>query len=134
MEIMERLVVLLIPIGICVVLPIAAIWLIVRCVMHRTEKRAAIMMAAIERDADLNIGNIQFGNTKSPAERLLIKLMCGLMLLFAGVAVLMLLIFLPYIDFASDVVILIAISSAVLAALGIALIITYFVGKKLLNE
>lgn len=126
--------IMLVPIGICVVLPIASIWLIVRCVMHRTEKRAAIMMAAIERNADLNIGELQFGNTKSPAERLLTKLMCGLMLLFVGAALMVSLIFLPYIDYASDVVTLIIMSGAVLSALGIALIVTYFVGKKLLNK
>jgi hypothetical protein len=131
---MEWLVALLIPIGICVVLPILTIWLIARCVMHRNEKKAALMMAAIERNAELNIGDLQFGNAKSPAERLLTKLMCGLMLLFAGAAVMMSLIFLPYIDFASDVVILIIMSGAVLSALGIALIVTYFVGRKLLNK
>jgi hypothetical protein len=102
--------------------------------MHRNEKKAALMMAAIERNAELNIGDLQFGNAKSPAERLLTKLMCGLMLLFVGVAVMVSLIFLPYIDYASDVVILIIMSGAVLSALGIALIVTYFVGRKLLNK
>jgi hypothetical protein len=56
------------------------------------------------------------------------------MLLFAGAAVMVSLIFLPYIDYASDVVILIIMSGAVLSALGIALIVTYFVGRKLLNK
>lgn len=51
---MDELVSILIPISICVVLPVAVAWIYFRASMNSDNKRAEVLMKAIETNKDIN--------------------------------------------------------------------------------
>lgn len=55
MDFIEELISVSIPIGICVILPITIVWLDLRHKKHESDNRTGIILAAIEKNPDMNI-------------------------------------------------------------------------------
>lgn len=120
--------------GICVVLPIAIVWLINRRKTNETNRRAEIMLKAIEAGStvDLNLFKEQ-QEQKSIKEKLLDRLtaawvstLVGLPIIAFGISMYCLL------DNPAAGVLMIAGIGGIILAIGIALFGVYFAGKKLL--
>lgn len=120
----------LIPIGICVVLPVMIVWLVMRRRQHEMDRKTEVMLKAIEAgakiDADFFTGHQEALTIK---ERLLKRLtsacvtsLLGLFMLVGGVL------------FGEGMGWDMFVPGGVLLAIGIALFIVYFVGKKMLAK
>ena len=84
---MEEIVALLIPICICVVLPVMIVWLVTRARTKRTEKKMDVLMKAIENGAEVDQNmfvETTEGKPKSVKMELLNKLGTGVMLSLMG--------------------------------------------------
>lgn len=128
----------LIPIGICVVLPIMIVWLNNRKSQHETDRKTEVMLKAIEAGAkiDEEFFRGQQGNV-TVKERLLKRLtsacvtsLLGLFMLVGGIL---------YgermgWDLLDGPGSILAIPGGVLLAIGVALFIVFFVGKKMLAK
>ena len=118
----------LVPISICCVLPIMVVWLIVRRKMNETNQRTQIVLAAIEKNPEMDIEEIMKKISPKPKllkEKLLTKLLCGTLAIA----------WLGWIGgggsndpFAACCFGLIALG------VGIAFLVNYFVGKKMLAK
>ena len=84
---MEEIIALLIPICICVVLPVMIVWLVTRAWTRRTEKKMDVLMKAIENGAEVDpdmFVKATAGKPKSVKMELLNKLGTGVMLSLMG--------------------------------------------------
>ena len=128
----------LIPICICVVLPSLIIWLIGRVKQNETNRKAEIMLKALDNGAkiDSDFFKSSSGN-KTIKERLLGRLTGACVTGLIGIAVLAVAIYMRCtLDWAKndDVVITITMLGGILFAVGVALFIVYFCGKKMLAK
>ena len=123
---------LLIPIGICVVLPVLIVWLVTRARQNETNRKAEIMLKAIE--AGVPVDMTQFETVrKSPKtikQDLLGNFTGGCICTLMGIAFLVL----GALDVVSFGSYFMPTSGGVLLAVGIGLLISYFVGKKSLAK
>lgn len=122
---------ILVPISVCVVLPIVVVSLTLRQKMNRDNVRKDIILAALEKNADVDVeALVRKMNTpdKLLKEKLLKKLQWGCIFTIVGIG---LLIF-TFTTYRDDVLPFTAISSFISLGLGISFIINYFVGKKML--
>ena len=129
----------LIPIFICVVLPVAIVWLVARTKQNETNRKAEIMLKAIEAGTpvDLDMFKSDAKVSKTIKQDLLEKLNGACITTFMGVAFLTLGILRVVItDFGRSTFHnkFWLPAGGVLLAVGIGLFITYFVGKKMLAK
>ena len=120
------------------VLPIYAIWQVVRRHMNDTDKRTQIVLAAIEKNPDMDIEELIkkiSPKKKLLKEKLLAKLLWGSIIAFVGIGVLGCTAMWDIVGGAnpSSLAKLYVIGSITLA-IGIAFLVNYFVGKKLLAK
>ncbi len=137
----ETLVNFALPVFICVVLPIMVVWLVARTRQHETDRKAEIMLKAIESGVPVDM--TQFEPAKKPKapksikQELLDKLngACVTSLMGAGFLTLGIL-RVVLTDFGRNTFInkFWLPAGAVLLAVGIGLFISYFVGKKMLAK
>ena len=128
----------LIPICICVVLPSLIIWLIGRVKQNETNRKAEIMLKALDNGAkiDSDFFKSSSGN-KTIKERLLGRLTGACITGLLGVAVLAVAIYMGRTlnwQTNDDVIITVTMIGGILLAIGIALFIVYFSGKKMLSK
>ena len=84
---MEGTIALLIPICICVVLPVMVVWLITRAMTRKTEKKMDVLVKAIENGVEINsdlLIEATEGKPKSVKMELVNKLGTGVMLSLMG--------------------------------------------------
>lgn len=119
-------------IGICVLLPIVIVWLINRRRTNETNRRAEILLKAIEAGSTVDLNLFQEPQ-KSIKEKLLDRLtaawvstLVGLPIIAFGISMYCLL------DNPAAGVLMIAGIGGIILAIGIALFGVYFAGKKLL--
>lgn len=77
----------IVPIGICVILPIIIVWLIMRHKTNETNRRTEVLLAAIEKNPDMDMEDfIRKMNlkTKTTKERLMSRLLWGLVFIAIG--------------------------------------------------
>jgi len=126
---------ILIPIGICVVLPIIVVWLNTRKSQNETNKKTEIMLKAIEAGAtiDTDLFKTQLTPAKTIKEKLLARLTAACVVSAIGLSVCITTLILSYIGGVptQDIQVFIFIGGIILAV-GIALFIVYFVGKRML--
>jgi hypothetical protein len=133
----EEFMVALISIGVCVALPVLVVWLNMRAQMNKDNANKAVLLAAIEKDSALDVE--QFINKLSPRkkllkEKLLSKLLWAIICMIVGVAVIAIGIYLTATakyDFDAAVWYFVG---GTLLAVGIACLVTFFVGKKMLAK
>ena len=136
---MTDIVELLIPIAICVILPVMIVWLVMRARQNGTNKKTEIMLKAIESGATIDADIFKTESRQKPKtikEKLLGRLTGALVTGLLGVALLIVGIAAGAKtgwDMNEDLMALI-ISGGILFAIGIALYVVYSVGKKMLAK
>ena len=133
---------ILIPIGICVVLPVMIVWLINRTSQNETNRKTGIMLKAIESgatiDADFFKAQQEQKGPRIIKERLLRRLTGGCVFTLMGVA--FALIGLVNRSMMTDICMsnyaftMPYILGGIFFSIGVALLIVFFVGKKMLAK
>lgn len=125
--------------GIFVVLPVIIVALVTRAITNATNKRAEIALAAIEKNSDVNLEEF-FKKMNPPRrsikERLLDKLLWGCIftLFGAGIYVAILVYHMNVEDFNRDMFIGLSFIAVPSLGVGLAFLINYYVGRKVLKE
>ena len=125
------LVELLIPLGVAVVLPITIVAIVFKSVLASERNRKEIILAALEKNPNLTVEALVKRMKKSEKlikEKLLAKLQRGCLCCLMGVA-LVLLYFFPSVQ--NEFLIF---AGAALIAVGIAFLVGYFVGRRMLAQ
>lgn len=125
------LVELLIPLGVAVVLPIAIVAIVFKSVLASDRNRKEIILAALEKNPNLNVEDLVKRMKKSEKlikEKLLAKLQRGCLCCLMGVALVLLYFFLSV---QNEFLI---ITGVALIAIGIAFLVGYFVGRRMLAQ
>ena len=137
-EIVDILAMVLVFGGVCIALPLIVLWMTNKRKNHEIDKKTEILMALLEKNPDLDPAEVldkldmsSEDGKKSLKERLLEKLLGGCICTLTGIVLffthLFGFVFLG--DKTTGVV-----GGGVLTAIGIALIIHYFVSKKMLQS
>ena len=135
---MEDLVALLIPIAIGCVLPIMVVWLAIRQSMNETDQRTQIVLAAIEKNPDMDIEELMkkiSPKKKLLKEKLLAKLLWGSIITFLGVALIGFSIVQAFVGGMPTAALQqFSLIGAVLSGIGIAFLVNYYIGKRMLAK
>ena len=126
------LVQILVPIGVAVVLPIAIVAIVFRSALASERNRKEIVLAVLEKNPDIDVEQLMKNLKKSEKlikEKLLARLERGCLCCLMGVAF-MLLYFLLGVQ-SEDLIVVVG---AALIAIGIAFLISYFVGRRMLAK
>ena len=137
-DFMEIFMIIIIVIGVCVVLPLLIIWLVNKRKSHEIDKKTEILKALLEKNPDFDpvevmnkLNMSQDSSKKSLKQSLLEKLLNGCICMLVGLVIFFThyygMIFLG--SKAMGIV-----GGGVLAAVGIAFIIYYFVSKNALRN
>ena len=135
---MKELVVILVPIACGCILPIVAIWMGIRKKMNETNTRTQIVLAAIEKNPNMDIEELM--EKISPKkellkEKLLTKLLWGCLTAMLGIGLIGFGVYLNVTALGgSDDPLTSVCFGLILLGVGIALLVNYFVGKKMLAK
>lgn len=127
----DALVEILIPIGVAVVLPVAIVAIVFKSALASDRNRKEIILAALEKNPNLDVEDLVKRMKKSNKlikEKLLARLERGCLCCLMGVAFVLLYFFLSV---QNEFLI---ITGAALIAVGIAFLISYFVGRRMLAK
>ena len=126
---------IIVPIGICVVLPVMLVWLITRVRRNEIDKKTEVMLKAIESGATIDSDFFKEApkKRKSTKERLLNRLICGCAASIIGAALTAIGI-IPWMTLEDDTFAPLLIFGGISLAVGIALFIGFFVGRKMLAK
>ena len=125
------LVAILVPLGVAVALPVCIVSIIFRSAMAADRNRKEIVLAALEKNPNLNVEDLVKQMKKSEKlikEKLLARLEHGCLCCLMGVAFVLLYFFLSV---QNEILI---IAGAALIAIGIAFLVGYFVGRRMLAQ
>lgn len=125
------LVQLLVPIGVAVVLPIAIVAIVFRSALASERNRKEIVLAALEKNPDIDVEQLMKNLKKSEKlikEKLLARLERGCLCCLMGVAFMLLYFFLSV---QNEFLLIVG---AALIPIGIAFLISYFVGRRMLEK
>ncbi len=135
---MDHLTEILVPIACGCVLPIVAILSGVRKKMNETNQRTQIVLAAIEKNPDMDIEELMkkiSRNGKLLKEKLLTKLLWGCLTILLGIGLIGLGAWLGYVGGGGTDDPFVSVCFGLIAlGVGIAFMINYFVGKKMLAK
>lgn len=126
------LVQILVPIGVAVVLPIAIVAIVFRSALASDRNRKEIILAALEKNPDIDVEQLMKNLKKSEKlikEKLLARLERGCLCCLMGVAFMLLYFFLGVQS--EDLIVVVG---AALIAVGIAFLVSYFVGRRMLAK
>ena len=122
----------LIPIGVAVVLPVAIVAIVFKSALASDRNRKEIILAALEKNPNLDVEDLVKRMKKSNKlikEKLLARLEHGCLCCLMGVAFMLLYFFLGVQG--EDFIVVVG---AALIAIGIAFLISYFVGRRMLAK
>lgn len=135
---MEQIFALLIPLGCGCVLPIVVIWLGIRQKMNETNQRTQIVLAAIEKNPEMDIEELMkkiSPKKKLLKEKLLSNLLWGSIIALFGISIL---VYALLIDYRGGMdpndLIRIYFTGGILLAIGIAFLAHYHISKKMLAK
>lgn len=135
---MEHLAEILVPIACGCVLPIVAILSGVRKKMNETNQRTQIVLAAIEKNPDMDIEEIMKKISPKPKllkEKLLTKLLWGCLAILLGIGLIGTGAWMGYVGGSvPDDIYAVVCFGLIALGVGIAFMINYFVGKKMLAK
>ena len=135
---MEHLVAILVPIACGCVLPIVIFWLIIRDSMNKTNQRTKIVLAAIEKNPDMDIEELIkkiSPKKKLLKEKLLSKLQTGNITALLGIGFLVCALYADYMGgMNSKDLRMLYLAGIILLVVGGAFLRNYFVGKKMLAK
>ena len=127
----------IVPIGICVILPIIIVWLNMRRKTNETNKRTEVLLAAIEKNPDLDMDMEDFirkmnPKTKTTKERLMSRLLWGLVFIAIGASTLLSAL---YQDYQGNLVYFpIYSGGGCLLLIGISFVAVFFISKRMLAK
>lgn len=129
---MEGIISIIWLIGCSTVLPIIIIWLVTRKQINETNKRTEIIMSTLEKNPDVNVAEwldklAPENKGKLLKEKLMTKLTWGIICLILGIGTI---VYGACSSFASSM----PIGGGALLAVGIALLVSFFFGKKFLAK
>lgn len=127
----HTLIEILIPIGVVVVLPVAIVAIVFKSALASERNRKEIILAALEKNPNLDVEDLVKRMKKSEKlikEKLLAKLQRGCLCCLMGVAFVLLYFFLSV---QNEYLI---ITGTALIAIGIAFLVSYFVGSRMLAQ
>lgn len=121
-------------IGCSTVLPIIIIWLVTRKQINETNKRTEIIMSALEKNPDVNVAEwldklASENKGKLLKEKLMTKLTWGIICLILGIGTI---IYRACFSLVSSMPTFLC--GGALLAVGIALLVSFFFGKKFLSK
>jgi len=120
------------------VLPIVVIWLTIRNEMNKTNQRTQIVLAAIEKNPDMDIEDLiakMSPKKKMLKEKLLSKLLIGNITTFLGIGFLICAIYVDLVGgMNSNDLRMLYLAGAILLGVGVAFLINYSKGKKMLAK
>lgn len=128
----HALIEILIPIGVAVVLPVAIVAIVFKSALASDRNRKEIILAALEKNPNLDVEDLVKRMKKSNKlikEKLLARLEHGCLCCLMGVAFMLLYFFLGVQG--EDFIVVVG---AALIAIGIAFLISYFVGRRMLAK
>lgn len=135
---MKELIGILVPLGIGCLLPIMVVWLSVRRRMNETNKRTEIVLAAIEKNPEMDIEELMkkiSPKQKLLKEKLLSKLLKGTLCALLGLGFVGFGAWLSYAGRGgSDYPVMAICAGLILFAIGIAFLVNYGIGKKMLAK
>lgn len=123
---------ILVPLGICVVMPVMIVWLVFRSRNHTVDRKTDVLIKAIENGQDIDPELLADGkarNSKTLKMELTEKLQNGVMLLLFGVA-LFVAYFVPGIQCSEARRFVFVTGGGLMMAIGVALILAFFIGQK----
>lgn len=126
------LVQLLVPMGVAVVLPIAIVAIVFKSALASERNRKEIVLAVLEKNPDIDVEQLMKNLKKSEKlikEKLLARLERGCLCCLMGVAFMLLYFFLGVQS--EDFIVVVG---AALIAIGIAFLVSYFVGRRMLAK
>lgn len=126
------LVQILVPIGVAVVLPIAIVAIVFRSALASERNRKEIVLAVLEKNPDIDVEQLMKNLKKSEKlikEKLLARLERGCLCCLMGMAFMVLYFFLGVQG--EDLIVVVG---AALIAIGIAFLISYFAGRRMLAK
>ncbi|MDO5489831.1 MAG: hypothetical protein Q4F52_06950 [Bacteroidaceae bacterium] len=135
--ILDNVVQALIPLGICVVLPIMSIWLVMRNKTNETNKRTEVLLAAIEKNPDLDMEDFirkMNPKTKTTKERLMSRLLWGLVFIAIGTSTLLSALYQDYQGGAGLDYFPIYSVGGCLLLIGISFVAVFFISKRMLAK
>ena len=129
---------MIVSLGVCVVLPIVIVALSLRHKLESEKNRKDVILAALEKNSNINVEELVKKMNKPDKmikEKLLSKFQWGILTSILGVGFVILSSIMGYQeeDYTHNIQFL-GISGAVLLAIGIAFLLTYFYGKKMLSK
>ena len=120
------------------VLPIVIVWLSIRSEMNKTNQRTQIVLAAIEKNPNMDIEELMAKispKKKLLKEKLLSKLQTGNITTFLGIGFLICAIYVDLVGgMNSNDLRMLYLAGAILLGVGIAFLVSYSKGKKLLAK
>ena len=125
------------PIGICVVLPIIIVWLNMRRKTNETNRRTEVLLAAIEKNSDLDIEDLirkMNPKTKTTKERLMSRLLWGLVFIAIGTSLLLSALYQDYQGGASVDYFAIYSGCGCVLLSGISFVAVFFISKRMLAK
>lgn len=128
----HALIEILIPIGVAVVLPVAIVAIVFKSALASDRNRKEIILAALEKNPNLDVEDLVKRMKKSNKlikEKLLARLERGCLCCLMGVAFMLLYFFLGVQS--EDLIVVVG---AALIAIGIAFLVSYFVGRRMLAQ
>ena len=135
---MHDLVSILVPLGCGCVLPIMIVWFTIRESMNKTNQRTQIVLAAIEKNPDLDIEELIkkiSPKKKLLKEKLLSKLQTGNITALLGIGFLVCALYADYMGgMNSKDLRMLYLAGVILLVVGVAFLRSYFVGKKMLAK
>lgn len=127
----------LIPLGVCVVMPVLIVWLTVRARQNETNRKAEVMIKAIESGAEIDPNYFKPAKSKTVKEKLLARFSGACITGLIGVAMLVGGILASNAtswELSESPTPLIVANGALLLAIGVALLVSYFLGKKMMAK
>ena len=135
---MYHLVPILVPIACGCVLPIMIVWFTIRESMNKTNQRTKIVLAAIEKNPDMDIEELMekiSPKKKLLKEKLLSKLQTGNITALLGIGFLVCALYADYMGgMNSKDLRMLYLAGTILLVVGVAFLRNYFVGKKMLAK
>lgn len=123
---------ILVPLGICAVMPVLIVWLVMRSYTRRNENQKEIITSALEKNPNIDIEQIVKSfqpKEKLIKEKLLTRLLWGCICTFCGLLGIVFKL-IGGESLLSDVLLIFV----VIFAVGVAFLINYFLGKKMLTR
>lgn len=132
-EVVEALIGTLVPIFVCVVLPVGIVWLVTRAGVNKDRQRSQVVIEALKNNPDIDINEIlktYSVKEKTPQERLQNRLLRGVLFSILAVAITFFVIFDVYGLGNQGMLVL----DIVFYGLGISNMVVFFLQRKQLAE